>query len=261
MSPEMIKAVAVYELIGLLKTNGSGKALVREVQRMINENDLNASDFKVAPFVETLRAALARKEKDNSITLGRIEEETLRMLSPMTAGWSYLALREVPSVSVSLTATVVLLLSLLHADVSGFAEDVLDLDRPHRTATAAAQLLRVALFGNANATSALGDDVDCLPDVLGPLSEVLKPLKVALLIETNASPAPASSGVLLDQLAAVQRQVRAAWDAVGRLVRHLDASLADEVEARDAQATAKQVGIRLGEGRGRDGRRRPCQRP
>lgn len=80
------------------------------------------------------------------------------------------------------------------------------MDHPHRCAAYIAQMLRLMLFGASNLKEDRDTLIQPLPELLGPLYDYLKQMKLALQAELNAPPMATGSVILLSHLENIANQ-------------------------------------------------------
>lgn len=82
----------------------------------------------------------------------------------------------------------------------------MQVDHPHRCAAYIAQMLRLMLFGASNLKEDCESLIQPLPELLGPLSDDLKQLKLSLQAELNAPATTQGSAILLARLETLSAQ-------------------------------------------------------
>ena len=80
------------------------------------------------------------------------------------------------------------------------------MDHPHRCAAYIAQMLRLMLFGASNLKEDRDTLIQPLPELLGPLYDYLKQMKLALQAELNAPPMATGSVILRSHLENIANQ-------------------------------------------------------
>ena len=223
------KTCALFTLLALLKVTvgvedhlqGEGvssnliKALVNEVNSQ-EERSLSLTNF--ADSIQSFAMCPLEEHEKALLSMVGFLVVVQPQLAPRTTAMCYLAFVEGDKVNTLLLSTVAFLIAIINGKIDSLAENVyevvsrfsyqLQLDHPHRCAAYIAQMLRLMLFGASNLKEDHDTLIQPLPELLGPLYDYLKQMKLALQAELNAPAMATGSVILLSHLENIANQYR-----------------------------------------------------
>lgn len=130
-------------------------------------------------------------------------------LSPRTNAITYLIFKQGEKLNDLFLVVYALIISVLGGKIDSLSETIYEvtihsmsneqINRPHRCAAYVAQMLRLLLFG-ATLKEDFDEHIGAIPELVGPLTDLVKKLKISIQPELNAPSAIKGSTLLVSAL-------------------------------------------------------------
>ena len=153
---------------------------------------------------------LSDRERDIIHSVSSLVDENEIQLSPLTNSLTYLIFKEGEKLNDLFILAYALIISVLGGKIDSLSETIYEvclltfyfiaqIERPHRCAAYVAQMLRLLLFG-ATLKENYDDQIAAIPELVGPLTDIIKKLKLSLQPELNAPCSMKGSALLVSVL-------------------------------------------------------------